>query len=97
MTNNAKHFVRGLSIALIIPFFGISIWYLIKFTHMGYIDYLDMLERNNLVAPVISISLLPNLLLFYFFLNRERFKAGQGVIMAMLLWGLVIVYYKFLI
>lgn len=88
--------VRGTILSLLVPFVGLIIFYFIRFTEHSLSEYISSLITFNLIAPVISVSLVPNVLLFFFFVNRDRYKEGQGVILAMLLWGLMVVYFKFL-
>lgn len=96
MRNQQIKIIRGAFLSLLVPLVGLTIFYFIRFTEHSLGEYIDALVLYNLIAPVISVSLVPNILLFFFFVNRDRYKEGQGVILAMLLWGLVIVYFKFL-
>ena len=96
MSNQPINMFKGTVISLMVPVIGLAIFYFVRFTEHSIAEYVDSLVSNNLIAAVISVSLVPNILLFFFFVNRNRFKEGQGVILAMLLWGMVIVYYKFL-
>ncbi|MBI3141420.1 MAG: hypothetical protein HYZ16_01185 [Bacteroidetes bacterium] len=95
MNNQAKLLVRGLLPAMSIPLLGIAGFYLYKFAGQDLSYFIQTLTSHSLMAPVISISLLPNVLLFFYYINRQRYKQGQGVIFALLLYGLAIVYFKF--
>ena len=95
MNNQTKKLIRGAIFSLLVPLLGISIFYFAKFVDYSLADYISAMQRQKIMAPVISLSLIPNILLFFFFVNRNRFKEGQGVILGMFLWGAVIVYFKF--
>jgi len=95
MNNQTKNLFKGTLFGLLIPLIGLSIFYFSKFTDYSIAEYVTTLRQKSLMAPIISISLVPNILLFFFFVNRNRLKEGQGVIFSMLLWGVAIVYYKF--
>ena len=95
MNNQSKNLFKGTFFGLLIHFIGLSIFYFSKFTDYSLAEYVTTLRQKSLMAPIISISLVPNILLFFFFVNRNRLKEGQGVIFSMLLWGIAIVYYKF--
>lgn len=95
MNNQSKQLVRGLIPALLIPLLGLTGFYLYKFAGQDLSYFLQTLISRSLMAPVISISLLPNVFLFFFFLNRHQYKQGQGVILSLLLYGVAIVYFKF--
>ena len=95
MNNQTKNLLKGTLYGALVPILGISVFYLYKFTDVSIFDYLRVMQHQKIMAPVISISLIPNILLFFFFINRNRFKEGQGVILSMFLWGALIVYFKF--
>lgn len=92
-----KKLLTGTLYAGLIPLFGLSVFYFIKFSSTDVTEYFKTLEAHGLIAPVISLSLLPNILLFFRYLNRNKYREGYGVIFALLLWGSVIVYYKILL
>lgn len=95
-TEYKKLFSAALYAALI-PLIGLSIFYFIKFAGTNIFEYFKALRDHGLIAAVISLSLLPNILLFFRYLNRNKFRQGYGVILALLLWGGVIVYYKLIV
>lgn len=88
-------FLIGCIPALIIPFIGLEIWHFSKFKQYTIADFYIYTETFNLLAPAISLALLPNLLLFYLFLNKEHYQSVRGVIAATLLWGVAILFLKF--
>lgn len=95
MNNQTKKLLKGTLFGALVPLIGLSIFYFAKFTDSSIMDYISAMQRQKIMAPVISISLVPNILLFFFFINRNRFKEGQGVILSMFIWGAAIVYFKF--
>ncbi|MGB0429457.1 MAG: hypothetical protein ACPGLV_03220 [Bacteroidia bacterium] len=96
MNKEFKKLLKGTLFSSLIPLIGISIFYFIRFTDYTFWEYIRLMDGQELMAPVISLSLIPNILLFFFFVNRNLYRQGQGVIFGMLLWGMVIIYFKFL-
>ena len=97
MNKASKDILIGLIVAVILPLAGISVFYLYQYGDHPIQEYLGLLQANKLIAPVISVSLLPNLIGFYYFLRRDEYKRSQGVILGMLLWGVVIILFKWVI
>lgn len=95
--NELRKLLTATLYAGLIPLIGLSIFYFIKFSDTNVSEYFKSLRDHGLIAPVISLSLLPNILLFFRYLNRNKYREGYGVIFALLLWGSVIVYYKMIV
>lgn len=95
MNNQHKRLLKGTGIGTLIPFGGLLIFYLAKFTNVSIPDYISALQSGNILSAVISLCLIPNVILFFFYINRNRYKEGEGVILSMLIWGIAIFYFKF--
>ncbi|MBI1183633.1 hypothetical protein GC194_05150 [bacterium] len=96
MNKDLKNLITGTALGFFVPFVGLAVFYFIKFSSHSLGEYVSTMNSHHLMAPVISVSLVPNILLFFFYLNRNKFKQGQGVILSMLIWGVAVVYFKFL-
>ncbi len=44
---------------------------------------------------ILTISIISNLIWFYFFLNRERWEYGRGIIFGSLVYAPYVIYVKF--
>jgi hypothetical protein len=67
--------------------YGISFNYFVNNVFLG---------NRSLIAPIISLSLLFNILPFYFYINRNFYRAGRGIILSFFVFALVIIYFRFL-
>lgn len=88
-------FLAGFICGLIGPFVGLIIYWQLNFRLMTLTGFLETVTKPSSIAPLISLCLLGNLIFFYLFLNREMMHATRGVIGATLLYGLVMIYFKF--
>jgi len=52
--------------------------------------------RLSNASKVISLSLLTELIPFYFFLNKKFMLTTKGVLMGLILWGILVVFYLFI-
>ena len=89
----------GLIVGLIGPLFGFLIYGIYySFSHdITFSHFVNRIFLGNrvLVAPIISLSLLFNILPFYFFINRQFYRAGRGILLSFFLYAIVIIYYRF--
>ncbi|MBK5284998.1 MAG: hypothetical protein JJE25_06315 [Bacteroidia bacterium] len=84
----------GFISGLLAPFIGLYIYYLISFHYMSLRSFVNRITELQLLAGVMSLSLIANLVLFFFFLRTKADRSAYGVIGATFLYGLVIVYLK---
>jgi hypothetical protein len=59
--------------------------------------FLSQLLEVDGFGKFLSISVLSNLIVFLIAINTERLLAARGIVTATLLYGLVVVVFKFLI
>ena len=90
------HFLTGFISGLIAPVIGFYIYYLISFRYMGLQSYISRLLELGLEAGVISLSLIANLVVFFYFIRIKADASARGVIGATFLYGMVIVCLKYL-
>jgi len=86
--------LTGFITGLLAPFIGLYIYYLISFHYMSLRSFINRITELQLLAGVMSLSLIANLVLFFFFLRTKADRSAYGVIGATFLYGLIIVYLK---
>ena len=90
-----NHFLTGFISGLIAPVIGFYIYYLISFRYMGFRSYISRLTELGLEGGVISLSLIANLVLFFYFIKVKADSSARGVIGATFMYGLLIVILKY--
>lgn len=88
--------LTGFVSGIIAPFLGFYIYYLISFHQMTLRAFIERITEFGLLASVISLSLIANLILFFWFLRIKADNSAFGVIGATFIYGMIIVYLKFL-
>lgn len=94
-------FGTGLILGLLAPVLGFLLYGLIYTTAIR--PWLDMrffvedmfLGTAEYRAPILSLSLIADAFLFFWFDRRSRYQAMRGVIGAMLLYAVVIIIFLF--
>lgn len=98
MSKHLKQFLLGTLIGLVIPFAGLFVYWLFTWTNMAFIpDFFNFLHNRRMVAAHLSLACILNLPVFYFLINRDRYKLAQGIIFSTLLYAFYIFYYKLMI
>jgi hypothetical protein len=88
--------VAGLIPGLIGPWLGAWLFNLIMFNHLSILEFARMIiNTGSTHAPLISVSLIFNLVFFYLFLRNDMYNAAKGVIMAVFLYAPFVVYFKY--
>lgn len=86
-----------MALGVALPALVFTAFYLVMYSGMPVNKYFGYLFFNRTLPKLIGLCVLPNLLVFYFFLNREYWRATRGVIAATLLCTLGIVAIKIFI
>jgi hypothetical protein len=76
--------------------------YGLYYSYSHNIDFMDFVNRvflgNKILrAPILSLSILFNLLPFYIFLNKKYYKGARGIMLSIFIYAIAIVYYRFFI
>lgn len=89
---------KGLLIGIITPLVFIPVViFVITWLQNYYFEQLwhKFTLNNQYHIKIITISIISNLIWFYFFLNKERFNIAMGVILATIAFAPYILYIKF--
>jgi len=82
--------VYGLVIGFILPILFFLLYYIFRFGHISFSDYLRILIESKKLVSVLSLSVLPNLAPFMLFINSNRYSSGRGVLTATIILGIFV-------
>jgi hypothetical protein len=98
MNRNFKdNILLGFLIGLLGPTIGIIGFYFVNYSTSSFADFIDLSVKHKLLSPLLSLSCVINLALFYLFIHFEKYPTSRGIILATFLYGFVIVLFKFFI
>jgi hypothetical protein len=86
MNRRLNSFWIGAAMGLILPLLVFLIFYLVMYAHVPLGEYLTYSAKMRALPKLLSLCAIPNLIIFYLFLNREYWFATRGVIGATLLY-----------
>ncbi len=90
------HILWGLGLGLALPFLGVYIYFISTYSAMMdfafFLEYISTTVR--IIVPLVSLSCVLNLGLFFIFYLLNKNRSAQGVIMATMLYAGWVVYMK---
>ena len=87
----------GLALGFTGPILGLVIIYLVKFSSIGFFEFLDMfINSNKLITSVGALCLLANAILFTLYINTHRDNTAKGIFAITLIYGITILVLKIL-
>lgn len=89
----------GVLVGLVGGFIGF-ILYGLYYSFSHHIDLMDFVNRvflgNKILrSPILSLSILFNIIPFYILLNKNYYKGARGVMLSIFIYAIAIVYYRF--
>ena len=88
--------ITGLIPGLFGPWLGAFVFYLFMFNHLTVNGFIKMIMNNGAThAPLLSVSLIFNLVFFFLFLRKDMYRSTNGVIFAVFLYAPFVIYLKY--
>ena len=84
----------GLIAGLILPMMTLSTIWQVRYD-VGLGEFIISLQRIGALSKLISLSVIPNLLLFFLFIWTNRSFSARGVIFATLIVAMIMLVLKF--
>ena len=84
----------GLIAGLMLPLITLVLIWVIRYD-IGLGEFLSSFQRIGMLSKMISLSVIPNLLLFFIFIWTNRTFSARGVIFATLVVAMVMLVLKF--
>lgn len=84
----------GIISGILLPLLFLFIFFEFKKNDYGLFEYIGHSFQIKILPKLISLSLIPNLVLFFVFIQRNFLKSARGVLLAMFMAGFVIILLK---
>lgn len=89
----------GLIIGLLAPLVCFFIYFLIlSFQNDGvtFKEFINTLNQNHVLIPVLSLCVLPNLIFFFIFKKRDYWYAIKGIVTSVFIYTIIVLILKFI-
>ena len=90
MKSKANNLKLGLILGIIVPILTMGAIYLFKFSEYNFQELIEMLASKRVFTKIISLCVIPNLALFFLFLNKNYFYTARGILLATVLFALFV-------
>ena len=97
MKINLNQVYFGLAPGLIFPALIVYLFYLNNYSYVPLMRFLTVLAENDILTKVISICVLVNLIVFFFFIRKNYLYGARGVMIATFIYVLAVVTLKFVL
>lgn len=78
----ANQFLLGFVLGVIVPFFAVIIFNISLKRSMTIDEFLQSMLQLKVLSGILSLAGLPNLALFFIFLNLKKYKTVKGILTA---------------
>lgn len=97
MVSRYNNIRLGVVLGLLAPVLASVIIYIVAFRGMAFGEYLDLLVFRKRLSSIVSLSVLPNLMLFFIFIWLNYLYSAKGVLASTFVFAFIVVLTKFLI
>ena len=84
----------GLIIGMLVPLVTFWLYYLLKFREVEFITDIRNIHLYKILFKILSLCVLPDLGVFYLFINNKYYHAAKGVVMACFIYALTVLAYR---
>jgi hypothetical protein len=81
---------------LLVPAVSFLVFYLWSFSKVSFTYFLEYAIQIAAVSKILSLSLLPNLLVFFLYIRKNYYYTSRGILMSTFIWTFTIIIIKFL-
>jgi hypothetical protein len=96
--NKAKlnnHWI-GFGTGVLIPVIALTIYYFARYSDLSLVDFYKVYKNLGILTHIISLSVLPDLLVFFLFIRQNWLKSARGVLAATFLFTFVVLLIRFI-
>jgi hypothetical protein len=87
----------GAFLGLVFPALGFLLYWLFFFSDAKTLkEYWDFLFAEKVMSAALSLSITLNLAIFFYSLSQNNYETVKGVVGSTILYGLLIIIFKFL-
>ncbi len=85
----------GALLGILLPAVALYVFYKIRYDHMLLGNFLRSFHTMGILTHIISLSVIPNLILFFLFMRKNYLKGGRGVLLATFVFAFMVLIIRF--
>lgn len=80
----------GFILGIALPAISFFVFYLVRYRDISLVEFLNFVYFRHVLSPLLSLNILPNLILFYFFIRKDYLLSARGVLIATFMFALIV-------
>ncbi len=88
--------VTGVILGMLVPLAGLLVYYFVRKTDLPFSEFIRVYFNLGMLTHIISLSVLPNLLLFFAFIRSNWLYAARGVLLSTILFAISVAVIRFI-
>lgn len=85
----------GIIMGLVVPAVGFLVFYMSSFSKVTFSYFVEYAIQIAAISKILSLSLLPNLLVFFLYIWKNYYLTARGILMSTFIWTFAIIIVKF--
>ena len=86
----------GLIAGIVLPLISFVLFYLFRYREIPFFEFIRHIHSREILSPLLSLNILPNLILFYLFIRKDYLFSARGVVLATLLFAVIVLFFRVL-
>lgn len=86
----------GAMLGFVVPLLAFLVFYGWSFSKVSFAYFIEYAIQIAAVSKILSLSLLPNLLVFFLYIWKNYYFTARGILMSTIIWTFAIVIVKFI-
>ena len=87
--------VTGCLIGIIVPLIAFTVFYLVRYSDLSLMEFLTVYRNLGILTHIVSLSVIPNLLVFFGFIQKNMMKGARGVLLATFVCTFAVIILRF--
>jgi hypothetical protein len=71
------------------------LFFMMRSTGQPRLEYFQAMNSVGITPKLLALSLLPNVIVFFYFLRGDKYQSARGIILSLFIYGFVILLLKF--
>ena len=84
----------GFFLGFLLPVISFFAFYLFRYTGISLSEFLTYVYFRGVLSPLLSLNILPNLILFFFFVKKDYLLSARGVLIATIIFAGAVFFFK---
>lgn len=85
----------GCIAGIVLPLLAFTVFYLVRYSDLSLVEFLKVYKNLGILTHIISLSVIPNLILFFAFIRKNMLKGARGVLVATFIFTFTVIIIRF--